>query len=49
VLDGIQAEMMASGVDVGEFEEAPAEDLPDDAGAAAFVGTAEAAEARPSA
>jgi small subunit ribosomal protein S2 len=30
VLDGIQAEMMASGVDVGEFEESPAEDLPVD-------------------
>ena len=27
VLDGLQAELMASGVDVGEMEEAPAEDL----------------------
>ena len=37
VLDGLEAEMMASGVDVGEMEEAPAEELPE----------AEAAEAAP--
>src|SRR5271154_7478793 len=29
VLDGLQAELMASGVDVGEMEEAPAEELPE--------------------
>ncbi|MCB2100351.1 MAG: 30S ribosomal protein S2 [Rhodobacterales bacterium] len=35
VLDGIQAEMTATGVDVGEAEEAPAEDLPEVVEAAA--------------
>ena len=29
VLDGLQAELMASGVDVGEMEEAPVEELPE--------------------
>jgi small subunit ribosomal protein S2 len=28
VLDGLQAELMASGVDVGESEDAPVDDLP---------------------
>jgi small subunit ribosomal protein S2 len=45
VLDGLQAEMMASGVDVGEMEEAPVEELPE----AEAVETAPAAEAAPAA
>jgi small subunit ribosomal protein S2 len=46
VLDGIQAEMMASGVDVGEFDEAPVEPLPDDV-EIGFVAPIETDAARP--
>ena len=35
VLDGIQQELISSGADVGEAEEAPAEDLPEDSAEAA--------------
>jgi small subunit ribosomal protein S2 len=47
VLDGLQAELIASGVDVGEMEEAPAEELPEmvEAEAAAKVEVIPAAEA----
>jgi small subunit ribosomal protein S2 len=47
VLDGLEAELMASGVDVGELEEAPAEDLPD--ADAEHVPSGDAEAARPSA
>ena len=51
VLDGLQAELMASGVDVGEMEEAPAEELPEvEVEAEAIpVADAEADAAQPSA
>ena len=44
VLDGIQAELMASGGDVGEAEEAPAETLPEAAGEAAAAAEPEKPE-----
>ncbi len=54
VLDGLQAELIASGVDVGEMEEAPAEELPETVEAEAAVEAevipaAEAEAAQPSA
>jgi small subunit ribosomal protein S2 len=52
VLDGLQAELMASGVDVGEMEEAPVEELPSaepeiEAAPEVEAGAAPAAEAEP--
>ncbi|NKB57053.1 MAG: 30S ribosomal protein S2 [Alphaproteobacteria bacterium] len=45
VLDGLQAELLSSGVDIGEGEEAPAEALPEAAPAEAAPAAAEAAPA----
>jgi small subunit ribosomal protein S2 len=48
VLDGLQAELMASGVDVGELEEAPVEDLGESA-EAGYIPVPDLEDARPSA
>jgi small subunit ribosomal protein S2 len=50
VLDGLQQEMAAAGVDIGEQAEAPAEALPEAGGEpspAAMAGEAEAPDAQP--
>jgi small subunit ribosomal protein S2 len=47
VLDGLQAELMASGVDVGESEDAPVDDLP--SVDAEIIAAAEAGAAQPAA
>ncbi len=47
VLDGIQQELMTSGADVGEAEEAPAEDLPPEEPAAKEQAAPEEREAAP--
>jgi small subunit ribosomal protein S2 len=49
VLDGLQAELMASGVDVGEMEEAPVEELPEVEAVAEAIPVADAEAAQPSA
>ena len=49
VLDGLQAELMASGVDVGEMEEAPVEELPEVEAVAEATPVADAEAAQPSA
>jgi len=48
VLDGLQAELMASGVDVGEMEEAPVEELPEVEAVAEATPVADAEAAQPS-
>lgn len=45
VLDGIQAEMSASGVDIGEMEEVPAEEVPAEAASEEAPAEEKAAEA----
>ncbi len=46
VLDGIQDEMKSAGVDIGEQEEAPVEDLPEDGASAAEEGAAAAGDVK---
>jgi small subunit ribosomal protein S2 len=49
VLDGLQAELMASGVDVGERDETPLEDIPEEVLGSEFVVPVEAEGVQPAA
>ena len=49
VLDGIQAEMSASGADIGESAEGPLEALPDEGESAGAAGGEAAEQAQPQA